>query len=101
MSDPVDREAPTPRASSSLQRAPDFAKLALSAAQAASDLIGRFTSVAGTNIKGAVEARRIRDDASKLAIEFQSWGTRSTTSEERMAKIRELHYVQRRIDKLR
>jgi hypothetical protein len=94
----VDRDRPTPRQSSSLQRAPDFAAHAIRIARDASELVSRYTTPPTTHIRGALGARRLRDAASQLAVEFQSWGTKSTTSDDRIAAIRRLSNLQRILD---
>lgn len=89
------REPHTPRQSDTLQRAPDFKKMAMRVADRASKLVDIYDRQGLKH--SAITCRAIRDEASLLALEFQSWGARQTTSAERQEFARRLLKLQERV----
>jgi hypothetical protein len=94
-----DRDVITPKQSGTLQRGPGFAADAKDIAKRMSDLVDRFTSVAKTDIRAAILCRRLRDEASMLALEFESWQFQPSTTEQRVAAMRHLADLKERSDR--
>lgn len=98
MVDRGSRERPTGKESGSLGRWAVFQGWAMQLARELEAEVQKHTSVGSTNIRAAIMARRLRDQASLMALEFQGWSSVPTTSEERHAALARWDALQKRAE---
>jgi hypothetical protein len=90
---------PTPRESGTLQRGPIYSEQAKALARWFAERVEPYEEAGAKRC--AIECRALRDGASLLALEFDSWSTVPTTSEQRVAAITAWEELKKRGDAFR